>query len=207
MEIMLSPQLWCSSVAAAKGIGRVPHPVWPIVKYVHQLESVAIRQTWCEHVHQSICWHSGQRYVINADFTLHWIELATLATTSMLVRPIKTSLFIYLQLQPPDLRGMNPPHTHFRHTECFIIFFLPVQVVFHFSEGNFTFCSDKFTHFSSCTHVCTLSTYSSCAHRSLILSGYELDSRNYICDTNPASQIEHFIPELSPSLFITSYSP
>lgn len=39
---------------------------------------------------------------------------------------------------------------------------------------------------------------SSCAHRSLILSGYELDSRNYICDTNPASQIEHFIPELSP---------
>lgn len=124
MEIMLSLQLWCSSVAAVKGIGRVPHPVWPIVKYVHQLESVAIRQTWCEHVHQSICWHSGQRYVINADFTLHWIELATLATTSMLVRPIKTSLFIYLQLQPSDLRGMNPPHTHFRHTECFIFFYL-----------------------------------------------------------------------------------
>lgn len=45
MEIMLSLQLWCSSVAAVKGIGRVPHPVWPIVKYVHQLESVAIRQT------------------------------------------------------------------------------------------------------------------------------------------------------------------
>lgn len=123
MEIMLSLQLWCSSVAAVKGIWRVPHPVWPIVKYVHQLESVAIRQTWCEHVHQSICWHSGQRYVINADFTLHWIELATLATTSMLVHPIKTSLFIYLQLQPPDLRGMNPPHTHFRHTECFFFFF------------------------------------------------------------------------------------
>lgn len=115
MEIMLSLQLWCSRVAAVKGIWRVPLPVWPIVKCVHQLESVAIRQTWCEHVHQSICWHSGQRYVINADFTLHWIELATLATTSMLVHSIKTSLFIYLQLPPPDLHGMNPPHTFQTH--------------------------------------------------------------------------------------------
>lgn len=33
--------------------------------------------------------------------------------------------------------------------------------------------------------------------RSLILSGCEPDSRNYICDTNPVSQIERFIPERS----------
>lgn len=161
MEIMLSLQLCCSSLAAVKGIWHVPHPVWPIVKYVHQLESVAIRQTWCEHVRQSICWHGGQRYVINADFTLHWIELVTLATTSMLNHPIKTSLFIYLQLQPPDMRGKNTPHTFQTHrTYIFIFIFLPVSQVrdaFHFSDCIFSFCLDKFTGFSSCTHVCTLS--------------------------------------------------
>lgn len=110
MKIMLLPQLRCSSITAVKGIWHIPQPVWPFVKYVHQLESVAIRQTWCEHVHRSICWHIGQRYVINADFTLHWIELAMLATTSLPIHPIKTSLFIYLQRQPPDMLGMNPPH-------------------------------------------------------------------------------------------------
>lgn len=126
-----------------------------------------------------------------------------LVTTSMLIHPIKTSLFIYLQLQPPDMRGMSPPPTF--QTHRMQTFF---KDAFHFSDGIFTFRLDKFTHLTSCTHVCTLSvSCSSCAHKSLILSGYELDSRNYICDTNPASQIEHFIPELSPSLFITSYSP
>lgn len=159
-------QLWCSSPTAVKGIQPVPHPVWPIVKYVHQLESVAIRQTWCEHVRQSICWHGGQRYVINADFTLHWVELATLATTSMLIHPIKSSLFIYLQHQPPDMRGMNPPltfQTHWMLIYIYVYFFffsLPVSQVketFHFSGGIFTFCLTKFTQFSSFTHVCTLS--------------------------------------------------
>lgn len=84
------------------------------VKYVHQLESVAIRQTWCERIRESICWHSGQRYVINADFTLHWIELAMIATSPPLIHPIKPSLFIYLQPQPPDMHGMSAltaPHT------------------------------------------------------------------------------------------------
>lgn len=85
------------------------------VKYVHQLESVAIRQTWCERIRESICWHSGQRYVINADFTLHWIELAMIATSPPLIHPIKPSLFIYLQPPPPDMHGMRalnaPPHT------------------------------------------------------------------------------------------------
>lgn len=33
--------------------------------------------------------------MINADFTLHWIELAVIATSSPLTRPIKPSLFIY----------------------------------------------------------------------------------------------------------------
>lgn len=122
MEIVLSLQLRCGSLTAVKGIWHVLHPVWPIVKYVHQLESVAIRQTWCEHVRQSICWHGGQRYVINADFTLHWTELATLATTSMLIHPIKTSLFIYLQLQPPDMRGMNPPLTFQTHRMLIFIY-------------------------------------------------------------------------------------
>lgn len=79
------------------------------VKYVHQLESVAIRQTWCERIRESICWHSGQRYVINADFTLHWIELAMIATSPPLIHPIKPSLFIYLQPQPPDMHGMSAP--------------------------------------------------------------------------------------------------
>lgn len=85
------------------------------VKYVHQLESVAIRQTWCERIRESICWHSGQRYVINADFTLHWIELAMIATSPPLIHPIKPSLFIYLQPQPPDMHGMSElgaPHIH-----------------------------------------------------------------------------------------------
>lgn len=85
------------------------------VKYVHQLESVAIRQTWCERIRESICWHSGQRYVINADFTLHWIELAMIATSPPLIHPIKPSLFIYLQPQPPDMHGMSAlaaPQTH-----------------------------------------------------------------------------------------------
>lgn len=93
------------------------------VKYVHQLESVAIRQTWCERIRESICWHSGQRYVINADFTLHWIELAMIATSPPLIHPIKPSLFIYLQPQPPDMHGMSElgaphihTHTHTAHT-------------------------------------------------------------------------------------------
>lgn len=205
---MLSPQLRCSSPTAVKGIWRVPHPVWPIVKYVHQLESVAIRQTRCEHVRQSICWHGGQRYVINADFTLHWIELATLATTSMLIHPIKTSLFIYLQLQPPDMRGMKPPYAF--QTHGMLIFFICIT-----SQGRVPFLRQHLyfllgqIHTFFIMHTClhTFCTVYSWARRSLILSGYELDSRNYICDTNPASPIEHFIPELSRSLFITSYSP
>lgn len=83
------------------------------VKYVHQLESVAIRQTWCKRIRASICWHSGQRYVINADFTLHWIELAMIATSPPLIHPIKPSLFIYLQPQPPDMHGMSAlTHKH-----------------------------------------------------------------------------------------------
>lgn len=77
------------------------------VKCVHQLESVAIRLTWCERIRESICWHSGQRYVINADFTLHWIELAMIATSPPLIHPIKPSLFIYLQPQQPDMHGMS----------------------------------------------------------------------------------------------------
>lgn len=86
------------------------------VKCVHQLESVAIRLTWCERIRESICWHSGQRYVINADFTLHWIELAMIATSPPLIHPIKPSLFIYLQPQQPDMHGMSatrsPTHAH-----------------------------------------------------------------------------------------------
>lgn len=69
------------------------------VRNVHQLESVAIGQTWCERICGSICRRSGRRYVINGDFTLHWIELAVIATSSPLIRPIKPSLFIYF---PPD---------------------------------------------------------------------------------------------------------
>lgn len=91
------------------------------VKYVHQLESAAIRQTRCERIRESICWHSGQRYVINADFTLHWIELAMMATSPPLIHPIKPSLFIYLQPQPPDMHGMSAlkaPHTH-KHTHTY----------------------------------------------------------------------------------------
>lgn len=44
---------------------------------------------------RSICWHSGQQYVINADFTLHWVELALIATSPLLIYPLKPSLFIY----------------------------------------------------------------------------------------------------------------
>lgn len=103
------------------------------VKYVHQLESAAIRQTRCERIRESICWHSGQRYVINADFTLHWIELAMMATSPPLIHPIKPSLFIYLQPQPPDMHGMSAlkaPHTqththvHLSKSELWLIFLL-----------------------------------------------------------------------------------
>lgn len=154
MKIMLLPQLRCSSITAVKGIRHVPQPVWPFVKYVHQLESVAIRQTWCEHVRRSICWHIGQRYVINADFTLHWIELAMLATTSLPIHPIKTSLFIYLQRQPPDMLGMNPPHISDNLNANNSLNTSHVKDTFHFTGSIFTFCLDKFTHFSLCIHVC-----------------------------------------------------
>lgn len=105
------------SVTAVKGISTILAclAVRLFVKYAHQLESVAIRQAWCERIRESICWHSGQRYVINADFTLHWIELAMIATSPSLIHPIKPSLFIYLQPQPPDMHGMRElaaPHTN-----------------------------------------------------------------------------------------------
>lgn len=155
--MMLSPQLGCSNVKAVKGIWHLPQPVWPFVKYVHQLESVAIRQTWCEHVRRSICWHIGQRYVINSDFTLHWIELAMLATTSLPIHPIKTSLFIYLQRQPPDMLRLNPPHTF--QTNLMTIFpYLHHKSRTHsILQAAFYFCLDKFTHFALCIHVCTYS--------------------------------------------------
>lgn len=108
---MLLLHLRCREYYSCEGHLTFPQPVWLFIKYVHQLESVAIRQTWCECSRKSICWHGGQRYVINADFTLHWIGLAMLATTSALIHPIKTSLFIYLQPQKPDTLGMNASHT------------------------------------------------------------------------------------------------
>lgn len=55
------------------------------------------------------------------------------------------------------------------------------------------------THSEPSVHCCTP------AASGLILSGCLPDSHNYICDTNPASQIEHFIPERIRSLFITPY--
>lgn len=56
----------------------------------------------------------------------------------------------------------------------------------------------KHTHTHAHPHVQFPSfslQHSSVLARSLILSGCEPDSHNYICDTNPASQIERFIPE------------
>lgn len=116
-KVTLLLHLGWRSVTAVKGIAVVLAclAVRLFVKYVHQLESVAIRQTWCERIRESICWHSGQRYVINADFTLRWIELAMIATSPPLIHPIKPSLFIYLHPQPPDMHGMSAlaaPHTN-----------------------------------------------------------------------------------------------
>ena len=112
---------WCSSSISDWGVLQLWRAspiilafsaVRLFVKYVHQLESVAVRQSWCERICESICWHSGQRYVINADFTLHWIELALIATSPPLIHPIKPSLFIYLQPQPPDMHGMSALTAH-----------------------------------------------------------------------------------------------
>lgn len=132
----------------------------------------------------------------------------------MITLPSRT-LFIYIYLHPFDIptldmdEGKAHTHTdthtraHTTHTQKYMRAFAQTHTHTYIYTGGVVLANAHkrvlHTHSEPSVHCCTP------AASGLILSGCLPDSHNYICDTNPASQIEHFIPERIRSLFITPY--